>query len=64
MVYQTYNLELLEKYNFVFSRFLSYKDRFLNLYSRFIFYQIDCLIFFEKDFCLKESLSICRRGPI
>ncbi|EMY27008.1 hypothetical protein LEP1GSC115_0992, partial [Leptospira interrogans serovar Australis str. 200703203] len=56
MVYQTYNLELLEKYNFVFSRFLSYKDRFLNLYSRFYFYQIDCLIF-RKRFCLKESLS-------
>ncbi|MGE8909703.1 insulinase family protein, partial [Leptospira interrogans] len=55
MVYQTYNLELLEKYNFVFSRFLSYKDRFLNLYSRFYFLPNRLFNFFRKRFLFKRK---------
>ncbi|EMO76639.1 hypothetical protein LEP1GSC127_1361 [Leptospira kirschneri str. 200801925] len=49
MVYQTYNLERLEKYNFIFSRFLSCKDRFSNLYSMFYFLSNRLFDFFSKE---------------
>lgn len=62
MVYQTYNLELSEKYNFIFSRFLSYRDRFLNLYSRFYFLPNRLFNFFRKRFLFKRKSFNLRMG--
>ncbi|EMO42840.1 peptidase M16 inactive domain protein [Leptospira noguchii serovar Autumnalis str. ZUN142] len=55
MIYRTYNLELLGKYNSILSRFLNCKNPFPNLYSKVYFLLGGSYGFFHKKFLLKKK---------
>ncbi|UOG37223.1 insulinase family protein [Leptospira noguchii] len=55
MIYRTYNLGLLEKYNSLLFRFLNCKNQFPNLYFRFYFLLGGSYGFFHKKFLLKKK---------
>ncbi|EMO55687.1 M16 family metallopeptidase [Leptospira noguchii] len=55
MIYRTYNLELLGKYNSILSRFLNCKNPFPNLYYRLYFLSGGSYDFFYKRFLLKKK---------
>lgn len=55
MIYRTYNLGLLEKYNSLLFRFLNCKNQFPNLYSKVYFLLGGSYGFFHKKFLLKKK---------
>ncbi|WP_061244244.1 M16 family metallopeptidase [Leptospira noguchii] len=55
MIYRTYNLGLLEKYNSLLFRFLNCKNPFPNLYSKVYFLLGGSYGFFHKKFLLKKK---------
>ncbi|UOG55992.1 M16 family metallopeptidase [Leptospira noguchii] len=55
MIYRTYNLGLLGKYNSILSRFLNCKNPFPNLYYRLYFLSGGSYGFFHKKFLLKKK---------